>query len=272
MGNVFVYAVPVIQRSLSCPKCKSTMALSKMFPHTDYEWDGDFKGKCKCGYKGKFLVHDRQVADRQGRKVHFKCISPYDMLLKYNELTDSYTYLYKMPAHMKSSIVNGDPVYLNNTPMVFLKGAYSGDYIQFPEDMFMHLRVDSLSSMDRYYKGWGTPMFLSSFNDILRLAYLDKFNEAVATDFIAPVRMISPPPQNLMAGNDTLRQNPISGYQVKEFIYQAIKGVRENASQWVVSPFPLNYQMLGGEAKQLAPVELMKWYEERIQENMGIPM
>lgn len=131
-----------------------------------------------------------------------------------------------MPAHIKSSIVQGDPVYLNNTPMVFLKGAFSSDYIQFPEDRFMHLRVDSLSSMDRYFKGWGTPMFLSSFNDILRLAYLDKFNEAVATDFIAPVRLISPPPQNLMAGNDTLRQNPISGYQIKDFIFQAIKGVR----------------------------------------------
>lgn len=194
------------------------------------------------------------------------------MLLKYNELTDTYTYLYKMPSHMKTSIVQGDPVYLNSTPMVFLKGAFSNDYIQFPADKFMHMRVDSLVSMDRYYKGWGTPMFLSSFNDILRLAYLDKFNEAVATDFIAPVRLISPPPQNLMAGNDTLRQNPVSGYQIKNFIFDAIKGVRENASQWVVSPFPLNYQMLGGEAKQLAPVELMKWYEDRIQENMGIPL
>ena len=69
-------------------------------------------------------------------------------------------------------------------------------------------------------------MFLNTFNDILRLAYLDKFNESVATDFIAPVRLISPPPQNLMAGNDTLRQQPLSGYQMKQFIFDAIKGVR----------------------------------------------
>lgn len=190
-----------------------------MFPKTDYTWDGEFKGTCKCGYKGKYQVIDKQVADKKGRKIHFKCISPYDMLLKYNELTGNYTYLYKMPAHMKQAIIEGDPVYLNDTPMVFLKGAFQGDYIQFPTDRFMHARIDSLTSMDRYYKGWGTPMFLNTFNDILRLAYLDKFNEAVATDFIAPVRMISPPPQNLMAGNDTLRQNPISGYQVKQFIF-----------------------------------------------------
>ena len=80
---------------------------------------------------------------------------------------------------------------------------------------------------------------------MLRLAYLDKFNEAVATDFIAPVRMISPPAQSLMAGQDGLRQ-PISGHAVKQFLFDAIKGVRENATQWVVSPFPVQYQMLGG--------------------------
>ena len=272
MGNVFIYAMPVLKRTLVCPKCSTSMALDKLHPKQDYEWDGEFKGTCRCGYKGAFKVVHQQVADQQGRRIHFKCLSPYDMQLKYNQLTDTYTYLYKMPAHVKQAIIEGDPVYLNNTPMVFLKGAFKGDYIQFPTDRLLHMRIDSLVSMDRYYKGWGTPMFLSSFNDILRLAYLDKFNEAVATDFIAPIRMISPPPQNLIAGNDTLRGNPISGYQVRQFIYEAIKGVRQNATQWVVSPFPLTYQMLGGEAKQLAPVELMKWYEERIYQMMAIPL
>ena len=272
MGNVFIYALPVLKRSLGCPQCSQVTAIDKMYPHVDYEWDGEFKGTCKCGYKGPFQVFDSQTTDNKGRKVHFKCISPYDMLLKYNELTGSYTYLYKMPSHMKQSIIEGDPVYLNNTPMVFLKGAFSNDYIRFPEDRLIHSRIQGLTSMDRYYKGWGTPMFLNTFNDILRLAYLDKFNESVATDFIAPVRLISPPPQNLMAGNDTLRQQPLSGYQMKQFIFDAIKGVRQNASQWVVSPVPLNYQMLGGEAKQLAPVQLMKWYQERIYEMMSIPL
>lgn len=79
--------------------------------------------------------------------------------------------------------------------------------------------------MDRFYKGWGTPLFLSSFSDILRLAYLDKFNETVATDFIAPIRMISPPTDQLRAGQDPMRQ-PISGFAVKNFIMEAIKGIR----------------------------------------------
>ena len=113
--------------------------------------------------------------------------------------------------------MSGDPVYLRTTPKVFLKAAFTNDFIEFPKDRFLHLRTDTLSTMDRFYKGGGTPLFLSSFNNILRLAYLDKFNETVATDFIAPVRLISPPTQQLLAGQDNLRQ-PISGHAVKNFI------------------------------------------------------
>lgn len=246
--------------------------MSKVVPKVDFEWNGQCVGVCpKCGRKVTFNMVDKVTTDEKGRRVRFLCYSPRDVVLKYNQLTGEYTYLYKMPAHIKTAIMSGDPVYLRTTPKVFLKAAFTNDFIEFPKDRFLHLRTDTLSTMDRFYKGWGTPLFLSSFNNILRLAYLDKFNETVATDFIAPVRLISPPTQQLLAGQDNLRQ-PISGHAVKNFIMQAIKGIRQNPSQWVVSPFPLNYQMLGGQAKQLAPVELMKWYEDRILQDMAIPI
>ena len=272
MGNVFVYAMPIINRTLCCPKCSHVAAIDKLIPKIDFQWDGQFKGVCpKCGRKITYIIVDKQTTDIKGRKLKFICYSPRDIQLKYNELTDEYTYLYKMPSHIKTGITSGDPVYLRTTPQVFLQAAFTSDYIQFPVDSFLHLRTDTLSTMDRFYKGWGTPLFLSSFNNILRLAYLDKFNQAVATDFIAPIRMISPPAQNLQVGQNPMQQ-PVSGHAIKQFIFDAIKGVRQNQSQWVVSPFPLQYQMLGGQAKQLAPVELMKWYQDRIQQDMSMPV
>lgn len=274
MGNVFIYAMPVISRTLCCPTqgCDFIVSVDNLRPRLDFQWDGNFKGTCpKCGRKVIFKIVDKLTTDLKGRKINFRCYSPRDIQLKYNQLTGEYTYLYKMPDHIKRDIVSGDPVYLRSTPQVFLKAAFSNNYIQFPADKFLHLRTDTLTSMDQHYKGWGTPLFLSSFDNILRLAYLDKFNEAVATDFIAPIRMISPPPQSLQAGQDGLRQ-PISGHAVKNFIFDVIKGIRNNPSQWVASPFPLQYQMLGGEAKQLAPVQLMKWYQDRILQDMSIPL
>lgn len=273
MGNVFVYAMPVINRTLCCTNCSHTMAITNLVPKVDFQWDkGKFRGVCpKCGAAVTYKIVDKLTTDVQGRRIKFLCYSPRDIKLKYNQLTDEYTYLYQMPSHIKTAIVQGDPVYLRSTPQVFLQAAFTNDYIQFPTDKFMHLRTDTLATMDRYYKGWGTPLFLSSFNNVLRLAYLDKFNQSVAFDFIAPVRLVSPPPQSLAVGQNPMQQ-PISGHAVKQFIFQAIKGVRQNQSQWVVSPFPLNYQMMGGQAKQLAPVQLMKWYQDRILQDMSIPI
>lgn len=272
MGNVFIYIMPVINRTLCCPQCNFSVNIQAVKNRVDYTWDGQFHGTCPaCGKKITYKIVDKVTSDLYGRKIKMLCYSPRDVQLKFNQLTGEYTYLYKMPPHIKTAIISGDPVYLRNTPKVFLKGAFTTDYIQFPSDKFLHLRTSTLTSMDRFYKGWGTPLFLSSFGNVLRLAYLDKFNQAVATDFIAPIRLLSPPPQNLMAGQDPMRQ-PISGFAVKQFLFDAIKGVRDNPSQWVVSPFPVNYQMLGGQAKQLAPVQLMQWYQDRILQDMAIPV
>lgn len=52
---------------------------------------------------------------------------------------------------------------------------------------------------------------------------------------------------------------------------QSLKQVKENPTTWIISPIPVQYQMLGGEAKQLAPVELMEWYTSQILADMGIP-
>ena len=103
-----------------------------------------------------------------------------------------------------------------------------------------------MASLDRLYRGWGAPLFLSSFDNLLNLAYLDRFNQVVASDYIAPIRMISPPPQTMNAGTDPNRATTLNGYQLKMFINETIKGVRDNQTQWVTSPVPLNYQMIGG--------------------------
>jgi hypothetical protein len=46
---------------------------------------------------------------------------------------------------------------------------------------------------------------------------------------------------------------------------------RRNPTGWNFFPFPLEYQVLGGEAKNLVPVDLMQYAETRLLTSMGIP-
>lgn len=273
LGNVFVSCERIFSRMLLCPECPWEMALKQLRKHRDYEWNGEaFEGECpRCHKHVTFRIQDVPSRGPQDQKVRFIFRSPQDMLVQYNQLTGSYRYFYKMPSHIKDAIKRGDQVYLEDSPEVFLKAAQTDDLIEFPEDMFFHARTSTLASMDKLYKGWGLPIFMPCFDEFVRLQHLDKFNEAVTMDYIAPTRVISPDAANLKAGDNDPNRMPMSGATFRSFIQQSLRSVKENPTTWIVSPVPVQYQMLGGEAKQLAPVDLMEWYTTQILADMGIP-
>jgi len=274
MGNVFVSAEHILTRTLLCPRneCGWQMALKQLRKGRDYEWkEGKFQGECPgCGRIVKYEFKDSKASDREGRKIRFVFRDAADMHLQFNRLTNSYRYYYKMPEDIRDAINRGDAVYLEDAPRVFLEAAESGDLIEFPEDSFFAMRTTTLTALDKLYKGWGVPLFMTAFDNLLRLQHLDKFNEAVTMDYIAPTRMISPSPQNLQAGVTDPNRMSISGDTFRSFIQDSLSKVKENPTTWIVSPVPVNYQMLGGEAKQLAPVDLMEWYTTQILSDMGI--
>ena len=106
---------------------------------------------------------------------------------------------------------------------------------------------------------------------MLRLQHLDKFNEAITLDYIAPTRIVSPQPQNLQAGMQDPNRAPLSGNMFKSFIESSLRRVEENPTTWIVSPVPVQYQLIGGEGKELAPVDLMEWYVTQFNSDTGIP-
>lgn len=275
MGNVFVSCEKPISRMLLCPEpdCGWMMALKQLTKNVEYTWDGKhFNGTCpKCGKKVTYKINDRPTTDAYGRKVHFIFRDPQDMYIEYNRLTDTFQYYYKMPEDIKAAIVRGDPVYLENTPQVFLEAASTDALIQFREEDFFAARTYTLSALDKRYKGWGLPLFMPSFDNMLRLQHLDKFNEAITLDYIAPTRIVSPQPQNLQAGIQDPNRAPISGNMFRSFIESSLKRVKENPTTWIVSPVPVQYQLIGGEGKELAPVDLMEWYVTQWNSDTGIP-
>lgn len=273
MGNVFVSAERVFSRDLICPSCAWQMHLKNLRKHVEYEWDGtNFHGECPSCHKNVvYRVQDVKSQDTQGRRVRFVFRSAEDMRVQYNRLTETFKFFYKMPDDIAQGIRRGDVVYLEDSPKVFLEAASKrNQLVEFPSESFFTMRTRTLSSLDKLYMGWGLPLFMSSFDNLVRLQHLDKFNEAVITDYITPTRLLSPAPQTLTAGVADPNRMPMSGAQLRNFLQSSLKQVRNNPSSWIISPVPLQYQRVGGEA-ELAPVNLMEWYTSQILSDMGIP-
>lgn len=274
LGNVFVSCERIFSRMLLCPECKQwEMALKQLRKGRDYTWDGqNFEGECPmCHEHVKFMVKDVPAQTADGKKLRFIFRDQRAMSVQYNQLTGSYNYYYKLPDYIKDAIKRGDEVYLQDTPKVFLEAAYTDSYVAFPEDMFFADRTTTLAPMDKLYKGWGLPLFMPAFDLFIQMAQVEKFNEAICMDFISPMRIISPDANNLKAGVDDPNRMPMSGSTFRTFMQSSLRKVKENNTTWVISPVPVNAQLVGGEAKQLAPVDLLEWYTSQIMQDLGIP-
>jgi hypothetical protein len=274
MGNVFVSCERIFSRLLLCPKCSWQMAVKQLRKGRDYTWTGkSFEGDCpQCHEHVTFNIKDVPAQTPDGKKLRFMFRDARAMSVQYNQLTGSYRYYYKMPDYIKDAIKRGDQVYLEDTPSVFLEAAQTDDYIEFPQDMFFHDRIAELAPMDRLYKGWSLPLFMPAFDLFIQMAEVAKFSEAVAMDFIRPMRIISPDASNLKAGVDDPNRMPMSGATFRNFMLSSLNKTRSNETTWVVSPVPVNTTLIGGEAKQLAPVDLLEWYADQIMQDLSIPM
>lgn len=276
MGNVFVSAEYVFDRMLLCPSegCHWQMFIRKLHRGSDYEWDGrNFVGECpQCHRKVTWKVKDVKSCDDRGRKVRFVFRSPEDIRLQYNRLTDTYKYLYKLPDDVVAAIRRGDVAYLEDTPKVFIDAATSdkGALIEFPDDMFFAVRLNTLTLLDKLYRGWGLPLFMSAFDNIIRRQHLDKFNEAVVLDYLVPTRILTPAPQNLRTGIDDPNRMPMSGAAWKNMMQTAIKGKITNPTQWIISPVPVQELQIGGH-KDVIPTELLEYETTQMMSDMGIP-
>jgi len=273
-GNVFVSADPIISRSLVCPNegCHWVMAIKKLKNGEEYKWEkGKFMGTCpQCGRAVEFRVRDMPSQGPNGEKLRFVYRDPRSMRIEHNRLTNTYRYYYQIPDDVKTSILRGDSVYLEDSPMVFLDAAVNDKLIKFPDDKFFTMRTHTLCCQDKTLKGWGLPALMSSFNDYVRLQQLDRFNEAIINECVIPLRILSPAPQNLAAGTDPNRM-AMPGSMFRSAVTQGIKGLQNNPTQWLVSPVPINYQAVGGDASRLTPVDLMEYESTQVLANQGIP-
>lgn len=273
MGNVFVSCERVFSRLLLCPDCSWSMALKQLRKNRDYKWTGkSFEGECpQCHKHVTFKIKDVPSQDQDGKKLRFVFRSIRDMVVQYNQLTGTYQYFYKMPSHIKDAIQRGDQVYLVNTPQVFLDAANTDNLIEFPEDMFWSDRTHTLVGCEKLMRGFGAPIFLPSLDTLIRLQFYSRFNETIAMDYIAPTRIISPESANLKAGVDDPNRMPMSGAAFRGFMQQSLRQVKSNPSTWIISPVPVQYQMVGGDGQQLTPVDLMEFEYNQFLAECAIP-
>ena len=264
-GNSFITVNQGFNRNLACPKCGRVDNIDKL---NNFEFNkGIYVKTClKCGYKGEHKVIDKPSNDID--KIHVVHWPAKEIKIRYEDTTGEYEYFWDIPQqYIKKVTTKNNKFYSKKTPKVIYDCIFDKKMLSFNSKNFLHLKLDTPSTIRTDGKAIPPSMFL--FEDMFMLQTLKKYNEVICFEDIAPFRVISMSSESNSAANPILHQN---GGVWSATVDEMIEQHRKDPGSYHKFPFPINYQQLGGEGNKLAPVEMMENYKNNILNALNIPV
>jgi hypothetical protein len=272
-GVSFTSILPTIRRTLWCPNCPQkiyplkTVYSNKKF---NFKWDGascEFRAKCpECGKIGAWK-HDQEMGGPEST-VTLKHWSAHQIEILHDEFSDHREFVWKIPDTFRKQIREGKLIHLENTPWEVIQAVKDNDNFKFAKGVIYYMYEPPLAGFDA--AGWGISKALTNFRQAYHCQMLRRFNEAICQEFLVPFRVLSPEPR---AGSD-VASDSILGTNLMNFKAQMeslVKRHKRDPGVIQVSPVPVHYQMLGGEANQLAPFQLIDQATDMLLNGSGVP-
>lgn len=273
-GNSFVSVYLPFERMLTCPKCGTRYMARKI----DYRFDPGtmtFSGKCyRCGDRVTFNRFDYPSPDQS--RICLRRWNPKRFELRVHPVSGKTEYYYRLDEDkLVTHITSGrsvDRFYIDESPWDFIEACcirrgLDTPLFRFKDDSILHIKVPALAGIEMY--GWGMPPLLP----YLKLAYyvqlMRRYDEAIAMDYIVPFRVLSPSAIANGDGQDALTLSSMRGFV--SAMQAMVERKRKNITDVQISPYPINYQMLGGEGKNLAPKENLQMAMTDLINALGYP-
>lgn len=270
-GNSFTTLLVPFKRYLSCKKCGLEMPLSQIYnkPACSFSWQNfQFHAKCpQCKNTGEWAHIDRRTSETDSLKV--KRWSPHEIELLWDPYTDDVRYVWRIPEDYRTLIKQGHLHHLERASWEVIQAVKDGKNLMFDKDVVFHLKEDGLAGLRN--RGWGISRILANFRQAWYVQILQRYNEAVALDYVIPFRVITPAPR----GGDAQSSDPVHTINLGNFtsrVQAMLRARRSDPARWNVLPFPVNYQALGGDATQLAPKDLLDQGLDTLLKCIGMPV
>lgn len=281
-GNSFSSVLVPFKRFLTCPKCGNSYPLNIVYNNSIFQFawsDMKFVATCpSCksgsGFRGPWRVEDRP-GDKE-KQITIKRWSPHEIEILEDYYTNNTSYLWRIPEDYKSQVKQGKLYHLERVTMPLLDAIKRNQMFRFNPDVIYHMKEPTLAGIRN--RGWGLPRTLVNFRQIYYVQVLRRYNEAIALDYVIPFRLITPAPRPGTGGGGGAAgsfSDPMLSFNLQDFKSQAqsmLRRRRRDPAGWNILPFPVQYQMLGGDASKLAPVDLIANGTEQLLSDTGIPV
>lgn len=270
-GNSFTTLVVPFRRYLSCPKCFLDVPLKQVINDSSYSFKWkmpDFSANCpKCKYTGVWKRTDRRTNEPE--EVRIRRWPAVEMEIRYDPVRDNRDYLWRIPEDYRLQVRRGDPQILETVPWEIVEAIAANGFLLFDKGAIYHMYEPTLSGVRA--RGWGISRTLVNFRHAWYCQVLHRYNEAIALDYVIPFRVISPQPQSssLPEAGDPLMNMDLGGLRGQ--VQGMLRKHRRDPAAWHFLSTPIQYQALGGEAKNLAPTDLLEAGINNLLNGFGMP-
>lgn len=260
LGNVFISIYFPVHRELECPNCKTTYSSKKAAWATFKQYQ--FHGSCpQCNFTGIFKRKDSKSLAIED--MNFIKWNPEHIAVNHNPITGESEYYYKIPNSVKLKIQKGDRLFVDSIPWAFIEAVRHNQDFKFDKGSLFHLKnVSSGGTVE----GIAVPPLLSLFSLVFYQATLRKANEAIATEYLNPLRVIFP---QASTGNS----DPVIAMSLRSFksnMEDALLRHKRDKNHILVAPTPVGYSPIGGEGKNLLVAQEILQAEESILLSLGV--
>ena len=264
-SNEFITVNQGFERFLICPKCGRVNNIEKCNNYTFNKFK--YNMTClKCGYTGEHERNDKPSSDVN--KIHIVHWPAKEIKIRYEDTTGEAEYFWDIPQqYIKKVSTKDNKFYSKKTPEIIYECILAKKLLRFNNRNFLHLKLDSPSTIRT--DGKAIPLCMFLFEDLFMLQTLKRYNEVICFEDIAPFRVISMAKESNSAANPVFHQN--GGIWAGE-VDKMIDDHRKDPGSYHKFPFMLEYQQLGGEGKQLAPTEMMEAAKHNILNALDVPV
>jgi hypothetical protein len=270
-GNSFYSVIESFTRYCVC-KCRFEVTFDAMVNYAGFhhQWANfEMTATCpKCRRRGVWEFRDRR-GGVDGDLI-IKSWSPHEIQIIWDHFTHRTAYIWMIPADYRRNITQGMPDVLKYAPKEVIEAVKSNSYIRFGDGVLWHGMTRTFAGIRN--RGWGIPRVLTNFRQAWYVQVLHRFNEAIALDYVMPIRVLTP---DSRGGASPETSDPLLSLGMGNFGSQVDTMMRDHrrdpgSMHWL--PYPVKYQALGGEASQMAPFQLLDQGQDTLLNSCDIPV
>lgn len=269
-GNSFVSLYLPFKRFVRCQECNLEQPISEVDYNLEFASTSPYlrwhrKGSCpRCGGRSDYEVFDRRDPDLS--RVKLNRYDPSDIELSQNRFSLRKEFYWRIPEEDRKDILGRSRIHIDDTPLEMLEAVAVGGRLRFDDDMILHQSEVQIAGLRT--RGWGIPRSIANFRTAWLQQLTNKQDQAITIDYTLGMRIISPTPTP--GGQDPMVTTGMENFAGR--VRNIVTEHRNNPASYHVSPYPLQYQFLGGEGDKLLPPEKLKFRHQEYLNQLGVPL